>query len=174
MNAKTDSRQRPSAFLKLDTIKGESRIEKYRDQIEIRDVRIGVTQPRSATASTTGGHTTARAEWDQIEFVSQVDTATASLLQNCASGTTIANGRLTFTRADKDGQDIEYYLVDLLNVVVSGVTLTHADDGLLEAHVRLSFGATKQTYTVMQPNGGQGGKVVMQHSQTLGKPTFAV
>lgn len=167
-------RQRTSAFLALDTIKGESRIERHKDKIEIRDFEVNLVQPRSATASTTGGHTAARAEWSTIKFVKGVDLASAPLFQNAFNGATLPKAEFVFTRDDGDNKVVDYWVVNLLNVVVSKVTTQVSEEGMLEELVELSFGAIKQTYTAQNPGGGAGGKVVMQASPTLGKPSFAV
>ncbi|MFC3552424.1 Hcp family type VI secretion system effector [Lysobacter cavernae] len=167
-------RQKPSAFLSLDTIKGESRIERHKDKIEIRDYELSLTQPRSATASNSGGHTAARAEWSTIKFVKAIDIASGPLFQTSFNGSTLGKGEIVFTRADGDNKEIDYWVINLLNVVVSKVTTRVSDEGMLEEEVELSFGAIKQTYSAQNPGGGAGGKVVMQASPTLGKPTFAV
>ena len=54
------------AYLQIDGIKGESMDSKHQAWIEVTDVQFGVTQPRSATASTGGGHTAERAELSEI------------------------------------------------------------------------------------------------------------
>ncbi|GHA82242.1 Hcp family type VI secretion system effector [Cognatilysobacter bugurensis] len=167
-------RQKPSAFLALDTIKGESRIERHKDKIEIRDYELSLNQPRSATASTTGGHTAARAEFSTLKFVKPVDIASGPLFQTAFNGATLPKGEIVFTRDDGDNKVVDYWVVNLLNVVVSKVQTRISDEGMLEEEVELSFGAIKQTYTAQNPGGGAGGKVVMQASPTLGKPTFAV
>ena len=44
-------------YLQIDGIKGESQDDRHKDWIECTSVNWGVSQPRSATASTGGGHT---------------------------------------------------------------------------------------------------------------------
>jgi type VI protein secretion system component Hcp len=44
-------------YLQIDGIKGESQDDKHKDWIEVTGVHWGIHQPRSATASTGGGHT---------------------------------------------------------------------------------------------------------------------
>lgn len=45
------------AYLQIEGIKGESMDAEHKGWIEIARLHWGVTQPRSATASTAGGHT---------------------------------------------------------------------------------------------------------------------
>ena len=50
------------AYLLIEGIKGESTDDKHKDWIEVEHVLWGVHQPRAATVSTAGGHTSGRAE----------------------------------------------------------------------------------------------------------------
>ena len=46
-------------YLQIEGIKGESAGSAHQGWIELTSVHMGVIQPRSATASTAGGHTSA-------------------------------------------------------------------------------------------------------------------
>ncbi len=67
------------AFLSIDTIKGESRDDKHRDWVEIKSFSQDLLQPRSATASTSGGQTAARVNMSPVEIVKEIDLATTAL-----------------------------------------------------------------------------------------------
>ncbi|KAF1712002.1 type VI secretion system tube protein Hcp [Pseudoxanthomonas kalamensis DSM 18571] len=162
------------AFLNIDTIKGESRDQEHKDWIEIESFTQDVLQPRSATASSVGGNTAARVEMSPIEIVKQIDLSTTALHQAAANGTTFPKARIEFYRADKDGKAINYYLVELLNVLVHRVTISVGSDGIPQETVQLSFGSIKWTYQQQRPEGGIGGKAVAQWSPTLNKPTHSV
>lgn len=162
------------AFLSIDTIKGESRDQDHKDWIEIESFNQDVLQPRSATASTKGGQTAARAELSPIEIVKQIDLATTALHQAAANGTTFPKAAIEFYRADKDGKAINYYKVELLNVLVHRVTTSVDKEGMPQETVQLSFGSIKWTYQQQKAEGGLGGKAVAQWSPTLNKPTHSV
>lgn len=162
------------AFINIDTIKGESRDQDHKDWIEIESFTQDLLQPRSATASTSGGSTAARVEMSPIEIVKKIDLSTTALNQACSNGTTFPKARIEFYRADKDGNAINYYLVELLNVLVHRVTTTVGTDGIPQEVVQLSFGSIKWTYQQQKPEGGVGGKTVAQYSPTLNKPTHGV
>ena len=49
-------------YLQIDGIKGESTDNSHKDWIECKSVQWEVLQPKSATASTGGGHTAERTE----------------------------------------------------------------------------------------------------------------
>lgn len=54
------------AYLRIDGIKGESNDEAHLGWIEVNSLQMGVLQPKSATASTAGGHTAERCEHRSI------------------------------------------------------------------------------------------------------------
>lgn len=49
-------------YLQIDGIKGESQDTAHQGWIEVTSAQWGIAQPRSATASTGGGHTAERCE----------------------------------------------------------------------------------------------------------------
>jgi type VI secretion system secreted protein Hcp len=107
------------AYLQIDGIKGESTDEKHKDWIEVSHVVWAVHQPRAATVSTAGGHTSGRAELSNIKFEKLADIASPILLQTCAAGKTISKAVFEFMRADGDGKPIPYFRVELENVMIS-------------------------------------------------------
>jgi type VI secretion system secreted protein Hcp len=162
------------SFLNIDTIKGESRDSKHVGWIEIESFTQDLLQPRSATASTAGGQTAARVNMSPIEVVKKIDLATTPLHQACASGTTFPKAIMEFLRADKDGNAIVYYTVELMNVLVHRVTTTVDSEGMPMETVQLSFAAIKWTYNQQKPEGGVGGKTVAQWSCSKNIPNYTV
>jgi type VI secretion system secreted protein Hcp len=73
-------------YVQIEGIKGESSDDKHQGWIEALHLDWGVTQPRSATASTAGGHTAERAEFEVLSFLKHADLASPILLQTCAMG----------------------------------------------------------------------------------------
>jgi type VI secretion system secreted protein Hcp len=55
-------------YLNIDGIKGESTDSGRQGWIECESVSWAISQPKSATASTAGGHTAERAELSDIAF----------------------------------------------------------------------------------------------------------
>jgi len=100
-------------YLQIDGIKGESADDTHPGWIECTSVHFGVSQPKSATASTAGGHTAERADLKDILFTKQADLSTPLLLQTCASGKTIPKATFEFMRADANGTRIKYFDIEL-------------------------------------------------------------
>ncbi len=76
-------------YLQIDGIKGESTDSNHQGWIECGSVQLGVTQPKSATASTGGGHTAERCEHKSISITKLADLASPILMQTCSTGRTI-------------------------------------------------------------------------------------
>lgn len=144
-------------YLQIDGIKGESMDDKHRDWIECKSVEWGVTQPKSATASTGGGHTAERAEMTEITITKLADLATPILLQTCAAGKTIPKAKLEFMRADGNGDRVKYFEIQLENVLIGGVKPKVGEGDFMHENIGLKFSKVKYMYTQQKVSGGAGG-----------------
>lgn len=144
-------------YLQIDGIKGESQDSAHQGWIEVASAHWGVTQPRSATASTAGGHTAERCEHRTLSLSKLVDIASPILMQTCSMGKTIPKAKLEFMRADGDGKPVKYYEVEMENVIIANIDQTMGDGGLLHDDLGLRFSKVKWRYTQQKIGGGAGG-----------------
>lgn len=144
-------------YLQIDGIKGESTDDKHRDWIECKSVAWNVSQPKSATASTGGGHTAERCEHSPIQVAKLADLATPILLQTCSSGKTIPRAKFEFMRADGQGERIKYFEIELENVLIGDVSPAVAEGDILTEGIALKFSKIKWKYTQQKVAGGSGG-----------------
>ena len=144
-------------YLQIDGIKGESADERHRDWIECQSVAWSVSQPRSATASTGGGHTAERCEHSEISVSKLADLSSPILLQLCSSGKTIPRARLEFMRADGQGERIKYFEIELENVLIGAVSPAVGEGDFLSESVGLKYSKVKWKYTQQKVSGGAGG-----------------
>lgn len=144
--------------LQLDGVKGESADSTHQGWIECESVNWSIMQPKSATASTAGGHTAERAELSDVTFHKICGLASPLLAQYCAMGKTIPKARFEIFRADGNGTRVKYYEVELENVLIShlaqGVTVGGMNDS-----VGLKFAKVKWRYTLQKIAGGAGGNM---------------
>jgi type VI secretion system secreted protein Hcp len=145
------------AYLQIETIKGESKDSKHTDWIEVSNVSWNVHQPRSAVVSTAGGHTNGRAELSEVSFKKLADIASPILQQTCAMGKTIPKARFEFMRADGNGEPIKYYAVELENVMISSVSPSSGEGGIINEKVSLAYSKIKWSYTRQDIKGGTQG-----------------
>lgn len=144
-------------YLQLDGIKGESADSKHSGWIECTSVNWSISQPKSATASTGGGHTAERAELSEISISKLVDLASPILSQLCACGKTIPKGRLRMLRADGDGEPVTYFEVDLENVLIAHMAPSFGGAGFPSESIGLKFSQIRWKYTQQKIGGGSSG-----------------
>jgi type VI secretion system secreted protein Hcp len=114
-------------------------------------------QPKSATASTGGGHTAERCEHKCIAITKLADLSSPLMMQACSSGRIIAKAKLEFMRADGDGNAVRYYEVELENVLIGNINQSIHEGNILHDAVELKFSKVKWKYTQQKINGGSGG-----------------
>lgn len=147
------------AFLKIDGIKGESTDDKHKDQIEILSYNWGVSQMASGTASSSGGGTTARADFQDLSIVKELDSSSPLLNKACWSGTHIKEVTLELNRAAGDDR-LKYMVYKLENVIVSSVSIGGGGGGIPTESVTFNYGKITTTYTKQaRPGGGGAGDI---------------
>lgn len=144
-------------YLQIEGIKGESADSAHQGWIELVSVHMGVIQPRSATASTAGGHSAERCEHRTLSFTKLVDMASPILMQTCSTGKTIAKAKLEFMRADSDGKPVKYYEVELENVMIANMDQLINEGNILHDDIGLRFSKVKWRYTQQKIGGGLAG-----------------
>lgn len=144
-------------YLQIDGIRGESTDEGHKGWIECSSVNWAMSQPKSATSSTAGGHTAERAEFSDVSVTKLADLASPILAQHCAMGKTIPKVVFEFMRADGAGAAVRYYEVVLENVLIATCAQgVHAGD-VMQEHLGLKFSKVKWKYCQQRIAGGAGG-----------------
>lgn len=144
-------------YLQIDGIKGESNDERHRDWIECTSAVWSVIQPKSATASTAGGHTAERCEHGDLVVSKLADLSSPVLLQTCSSGKTIAKAKFKFIRANGKGERIKYFEIELENVLIGAEVPSIKPGNILTEHLSLKYGKVKWKSTPQKINGGIAG-----------------
>jgi type VI secretion system secreted protein Hcp len=147
-------------YLQIDGIKGESADSAHQGWIELTSANWGVTQPRSATVSTAGGHSAERCDHRTLSITKLADLSSPILMQACSMGKTIPKAKLEFMRADGDGARVKYYEVELENVMIASVDQTAHEGTVLHDSIGLRFSKVKWKYTQQKVSGGAGGNTV--------------
>jgi type VI secretion system secreted protein Hcp len=146
------------AFLKIDGIPGESTDDKHKDWIEVLSYGLGIQQPASATASSSGGATAERANFQDFSITKALDKASPKLAQTCSDGTHIKQITLELCRAG--GDKVKYMEYKLTNCILSsyhdGGSSTGAENLPTET-VAFNYGKIEWTYTQQKRADGSGG-----------------
>lgn len=143
-------------------IKGDSTDKEWASKfaLEVASWRHKITQPKSSTASTSGGHTAERTEHGEMYFTKDIDNASPKLWQAASAGTYYNKVDIHFYRAlggvnssQTDNKRVKYLMVELKDVVVSTVE-TNIGEGELPAEVfGLKYSAVKWTYSKAKVDG---------------------
>jgi type VI secretion system secreted protein Hcp len=147
-------------YLQMDGIKGESADSAHVGWIELTSALWGVTQPKSATSSTSGGHTAERCEHRTLAVTKLADLASPLLMMYSSMGKTIPKARLEFMRADGNGVPVKYYEIELENVLVASVDQSIHSGLTIQDAIGLRFSKVKWRYTQQKIGGGTSGNTV--------------
>ncbi len=142
------------AFIYIDGIVGESTDDKHSGWIEVISYNTGVKQTVSSTASSTGGASAERADFDTFAFSKLIDNSSPLLMLACAAGTHIDNIIIELCRAGTDKiKFMDYKLTDSL---ISSVLISSGDPRIsfpVEL-VKIHFGKIEWSYTQQKRQGG--------------------
>jgi type VI secretion system secreted protein Hcp len=155
-------------------IKGESADKDHAGWIELKSWDHSIIQPRSATASTAGGHTSERCEHGDMVFTKEIDSASPLLYQHASGGTTFDEVTIDFMRSDGEGQRVKYLEVKLKYVIISSVTPSVQKEGLPNETFSLKYAAVQWKQTQQKIGGNQGGNTQGAWSLTKNDKTYAV
>jgi type VI secretion system secreted protein Hcp len=148
------------SFVGASELQGDSTDTKHLNEIEVTGFEHRVSQPKSATISTAGALTAARTEHDEMLFTKHVDKATSKLLRACSAGTVYPTVLITFYRAyggksstSTSQTRVDYYKIELSDVVVSSVKTMVTEDELASEVFGLKYGKIVWEYKQHKTDG---------------------
>ncbi|NOZ70010.1 MAG: type VI secretion system tube protein Hcp [Deferribacteres bacterium] len=142
-------------FLKIDGIKGESTDDKHKDWIEVLSYNWGVSQMASGSASTSGGGTVARADFQDFSIVKTLDSSSPLLALACAEGRHIKEVRFEMCRAG--GDKLKYMEYIMSNCIISSVSVGGGGGGEATESVSFNYGKIEWNYIKQKRADGSGG-----------------
>lgn len=133
--------------------------------IEVDSWAHVIRQPKSASASTSGGHTSERCEHEEMTFVKDIDSSSPKLWQAASQGLVTPEVEITFYRAS--GQTgsfntgtanarVKYLVIKLKNVLVSSVAPSVTDEGIPKETFGLKYSSVEWAYSASKLDGSQG------------------
>lgn len=133
----------PSDYLlELDGIKGESKIEKHRSDIDIMSYSWGVSQGTSFTQA--GGHAGGKVSFQDLHFTKRIDKSSPLLARACAAGQHIKKAVLFVRKAGDDGRD--YLRFEFADCLVSSYQSQAQNGGLPMEQVSMNYSKVEFDY----------------------------
>jgi type VI secretion system secreted protein Hcp len=143
-------------YVKFDggtELQGDSTDTKHMSEIEVSSFVHKITQPKSSSASSAGGHTAERTEHGEMLFTKDIDKATSKLLRASSAGTVYPKVTISFYRAyggkgstATSQQRVDYFKIVLEDVVVSSVSMAVTDGELPAETFGLKYGKVVWEY----------------------------
>ncbi|MBI5271031.1 MAG: type VI secretion system tube protein Hcp [Burkholderiales bacterium] len=154
-------------------IEGESRDQDHkRPWFEANSWSHVIRQPKSATASTSGGHTAERCEHGEMVFTKDLDLTSPQLWEACSAGTLYDDVEIHFMRANGTQGRVQYLTIKLKKVIVASVTPEVVGEGLPGETFSLKYAAVQWEYVQQTMDGKtQKGSPAMW-SLATNKPVF--
>lgn len=157
---------------KNSAIKGDVRDSKFgsgsatsqnsKPTIEVDSWAHVIRQPKSASSSTAGGHTSERTEHGEMVFVKDIDSASPKIWQACSQGLVTPDVEISFFRASGQTQSfntgaanqrVEYLKIRLKNVLISHVAPSVTEEGLPKETFGLKYSAVEWIYSASTLDG---------------------
>ncbi len=143
--------------LKIDGIKGESKIKGHAEEVDVLAWSWGLSQ--SGTFGAGGGGGAGKVNVQDLSITKYVDKSSPDLMLACSNGKHLKDALLTVRKAGED--PVEYVTVKLEKILVTSVSTggSGGEDRLTE-NVSFNFGKVTVEYQEQDDNGKpKGGKV---------------
>ena len=165
---------KPSMFIKIDGIDGESEDTAHEQWIDVLSWSWGGALSTSAHVGS--GRSSAQATTDDLSFVKFIDRSSPALFHSMFVGKHIAKAELHCTKATGNdvGGDLQYIVMKLTDVIVSSMVTggSSGEDRITES-VSLNFAKVEYQYTVQGDDGGTGDKPLMEWDVAKGKGSIS-
>lgn len=145
-------------FMKLGDLKGESRDDKHKNEIEVLSWSWGMSQSGSSHFGSGAG--SGKVSIQDLSFTKYVDKATPDMMLACCQGKSIDEAKLTVRKAG--GNPLEYIILTMKEVIITSISTggSGGEDRLTES-VTLNFAKVQVEYTEQNEKGQAGEKPKM-------------
>lgn len=154
-------------------IEGESRdAEHKKPWLEVSSWTHLIRQPKSATASTAGGHTAERCEHGEMVFTKDLDLVSPQLWEACSAGTLYDDVEINFMRSNGTQGRVQYLTIKLKKAIVASVTPEVVGEGLPTETFSLKYAAVQWEYIQQTMDGKTAKGSPAMWSLATNKPVF--
>ena len=140
-------------LLKLDGVKGESKIDKHKEEIDVLSWSWGCSQ--SGTTHVGGGGGSGKVAVQDIHITKYLDAASSTLFRFSCNGKHVTKGTLLVRKAGEN--PVDYLQIDMDEIIITSVTMggSGSEDRLTE-NISLNFAKFKYEYFTQEDTGSKG------------------
>jgi len=153
-------------FLKLDGVKGESRDDTHKDEIQILDIHFALNQQGSVQHGSGWG--IGKVDFHDISFTKRFDLSSPTLMGYCATGKHIKDGVATLRKAGE--HPLEYLKIKLEDILIASVIPSGLGSGDGMEHLTLNFAKIIIDYTAQNQDGSKGPNATFGWDANANKP----
>ncbi|MCK0149295.1 type VI secretion system tube protein Hcp [Marivita sp. S6314] len=140
-------------FLKLGALKGESKDQKKKGEIDVLAWSWGMSQ--TGSWHTGGGGGAGKANFQDLSVTCYIENGTAGIMQKCGNGDHFADATLTVRKAGK--KPLEYLIIKMKKVMVTSVSLGGSGgEERLTQNMTLNFAEVEVLYKEQMDDGSGG------------------
>jgi len=145
-------------FLKLGDIKGESRDQQHKDEIDVNTLRWTMSQSGSMHTGSGGG--AGKVSIGNLSIGKFMDKSSPNLMAACSSGKHYPEATLSVRKAG-GSNPLEYVVFKLKEVMVSSYdTEGEPADDILREVISLNFARVEVSYQPQNADGGKDGGTI--------------
>jgi type VI secretion system secreted protein Hcp len=147
-------------LLEIDGISGDSQLKGHEGAIEVLSWSWGVSHPESPGGGGGGGGA-GRADFDELQVVTTIGSASPELVESCATGR--HHGTAVLVGLKQGNRPIEFLRYELGDVTVTNVE--HSDDGddRPVEHLALAYDEFSIAFTAQAADGSAGRRTSYSH-----------
>lgn len=156
-----------SAFLKIDSMLGESVDAKHPQWIEVESFSFsGSTQVDLSS----GKLSVSKPVLSPITITKRLDRSSGPLFLKCVKGEPASTVTLNVTRTVASGSQGVYYRIILRDVIISGISTEAADDSMPpQERLSLTYSSIEIQYSYMDSKGALVSDTPVTYNQVTGK-----
>lgn len=145
-------------FIKIGSLKGESRDKAHKEEIDVLAWSWGMSQ--SGTGHMGGGSGAGKVNVNDLSFTKYIDKTSCDLMLTCCNGKHHPEATLVVRKAGE--QPLEYLKITMKDVIITSVSTggSGGEDRLTE-NVTLNFAQVKVDYKEQTATGGVGATPTM-------------
>ena len=142
-------------FIKIGPIKGESRDDKHKEEIDVLAWSWGMSNSGTTHMGSGGG--AGKVNVQDLSFTKYIDKASPDLMLSCCNGKHFDKAVLVVRKAGEKA--VEYLTITMEEVLISAVSTggSGGEDRLTE-NVTLNFAKVKVKYVEQTEKGAEGAK----------------